>query len=245
MEIIRVKDYEEMSKTASSYILEKLKQLDAPVIGLATGSTPEGLYRLLVDENKKGNVSFKNVTTFNLDEYTNIEPTDPNSYHYFMNKHLLDHIDIPKNQIHLPNGNAEDLEAECQEYENKISEAGKIDLQVLGIGVNGHIGFNEPGTPFTSRTHIVTLDESTREANSRFFNSIDEVPTQAITMGIGTIMESSEILMLISGEQKADTLNRLLNGEVSEEFPASVLHKHSKVTVIADEAACSKLENLE
>src|SRR5690606_24457226 len=179
MEIIRVKDYEEMSKTASSYILEKLKQLDAPVIGLATGSTPEGLYRLLVDENKKGNVSFKNVTTFNLDEYTNIEPTDPNSYHYFMNKHLLYHIDIPNNQIHLPNGNAEDLEAECQEYEHKISEAGKIDLQVLGIGVNGHIGFNEPGTPFTSRTHIVTLDESTREANSRFFNSIDEVPTQA------------------------------------------------------------------
>lgn len=244
MEIIRVKDYEEMSKTASSYILEKLKQLDAPVIGLATGSTPEGLYRLLVEENKKGNVSFENVTTFNLDEYTNIEPSDPNSYHYFMNKHLLDHIDIPKNQIHLPNGNAENLEAECQEYEHKIFEAGKIDLQVLGIGVNGHIGFNEPGTPFTSRTHIVTLDESTREANSRFFNSIDEVPTQAITMGIGTIMESSEILMLISGEQKADTLNRLLNGEVSEEFPASVLHNHSKVTVIADEAACSKLENI-
>lgn len=245
MEIIRVKDYEEMSQTASSYIIKKLKQLETPVLGLATGSTPEGLYRNLVDENKKGNISFKNVTTFNLDEYTNIEPTDPNSYHYFMNKHLLDYIDIPKNQVHLPNGSAEDLEAECQGYEDKISEAGKIDLQVLGIGVNGHIGFNEPGTPFTSRTHIVTLDESTREANSRFFNSIDEVPTHAITMGIETIMESKEILMLISGEQKAETLNRLLNGEVSEEFPASILHKHSKVTVIADAAACSLIENHE
>ena len=241
MEIIKVRDYEELSQKASSYILSKVKQIESPVLGLATGSTPEGLYSQLVDEYKKGNISYKNVTTFNLDEYTNIDPTDPNSYHFFMNKHLLGHIDIPKTQINLPNGSAQDLEAECLEYDEKITRAGKIDLQILGIGVNGHIGFNEPGTPFTSRTHIVTLDESTREANSRFFSSIDEVPTHAITMGIGTIMESKEILLLVSGEQKADTLNRLLNGEVSEDFPASILHNHSKVTVIADAAACSKL----
>lgn len=241
MEIIRVKDYEEMSLKAASYILSKLKQIDTPVLGLATGSTPIGLYSQLVDEYKKGNVSFENVTTFNLDEYTKIEPTDPNSYHFFMNTNLFDHIDLPKEQIHLPNGSAEDLEAECQEYEEKITRAGKMDLQVLGIGINGHIGFNEPGTHFTSRTHIVTLDESTREANSRFFSTIDEVPTHAITMGIETIMESKEIVLLISGEQKAETLNRLLNGEVSEEFPASILHKHNNVIVIADAAACSKL----
>ena len=241
MEIIRVKDYEEMSLKAASYILSKLKQIDTPVLGLATGSTPIGLYSQLVDEYKKGNVSFENVTTFNLDEYTKIEPTDPNSYHFFMNTNLFDHIDLPKEQIHLPNGSAEDLEAECQEYEEKITRAGKMDLQVLGIGINGHIGFNEPGTHFTSRTHIVTLDESTREANSRFFSTIDEVPTHAITMGIETIMESKEIVLLISGEQKAETLNRLLNGEVNEEFPASILHKHNNVIVIADAAACSKL----
>ncbi|CAM5208160.1 Glucosamine-6-phosphate deaminase OS=Ureibacillus acetophenoni OX=614649 GN=nagB PE=3 SV=1 [Ureibacillus acetophenoni] len=243
MEIVRVKDYEEMSKTASNYILKKVVEKESPVLGLATGSTPEGLYRHLVDEYKKGNVSFKHVQTFNLDEYTKLDPTDINSYHYFMNKHLFEHIDIPKDQIHLPNGNASDLEDECHNYENKISEAGKIDLQLLGIGINGHIGFNEPGTPFTSRTHIVTLDESTRKANSRFFPSIDDVPTHAITMGIESIMESKEILLLVSGEMKADTLNRLMNGEVSEDFPASILHKHPKVTIIADEAACSKLED--
>ncbi len=204
MQIIKVKDYEEMSQTACSYILSKMKQIDHPVLGLATGSTPEGLYSHLVDEYKKGNVSFQNVTTFNLDEYKNIEQTDPNSYHYFMNKHLFEHIDLPKEQIHVPNGNAQDLEAVCQDYEENIIKAGKIDIQILGIGVNGHIGFNEPGTPFTSRTHIVTLDESTREVNSRFFQSIDDVPTHAITMGIETIMESQEIVLLVSGEQKAD-----------------------------------------
>ncbi|MFJ8235768.1 glucosamine-6-phosphate deaminase [Ureibacillus sp. NPDC094379] len=242
MEIIRAKDYEEMSKIACSHISEKLKKIEQPVLGLATGSTPEGLYRQLIEAFNNGSLSFKHVKTFNLDEYINLDQTNPNSYYYYMNKHLFEWIDIPKEQIFLPNGRAKDLEAECLDYENKIKLAGKIDLQILGIGLNGHIGFNEPGTAFTSRTHVVTLDESTREANARFFASIDDVPTHAMTMGIETIMESEEILLLVSGEQKAAALDRLLNGEISEEFPASILHKHKKVTVIADAAASQLID---
>ncbi|MBM7607444.1 glucosamine-6-phosphate deaminase [Lysinibacillus composti] len=236
MEIIQVKDYEEMSKTACFYLLKKVGNIEQPVLGLATGSTPEGLYRQLIEAYKNGSLSFKNVKTFNLDEYIHLDQTNPNSYYYYMKKHLFDWIDIPKEQIHLPNGKAQDLEAECLDYENKIKQVGKIDIQILGIGLNGHIGFNEPGTAFTSRTHVIALDESTREANAKFFPSIDDVPTHAITMGIETIMESEEILLLASGEQKAAALNRLLNGEISEEFPASILHRHKKVTVIADAA---------
>lgn len=237
MEILRVKDYEDLSKTACSYISEKLKKVEHPVLGLATGSTPEGLYRQLIEAYNNGVLSFKHVKTFNLDEYINLDQTNPNSYYYYMNKHLFDWIDIPKEHIHLPNGKAKDLEAECLDYENKIKQAGNIGIQILGIGLNGHIGFNEPGTAFTSRTHVVTLDKSTREANARFFRSIDDVPTHAMTMGIETIMESEEILLLVSGEQKAAALDRLLNGEISEEFPASILHRHKQVTVIADAAA--------
>ncbi|MGE7664719.1 glucosamine-6-phosphate deaminase [Ureibacillus composti] len=242
MKIIRVKDYEEISKTACSYLLKKVEKIKQPVLGLATGSTPEGLYRQLIEAYKNGSLSFKNVKTFNLDEYINLDQTNPNSYYYYMKKYLFDWIDIPKEQIHLPNGKAQDLETECLDYENKIKQAGKIDIQILGIGLNGHIGFNEPGTAFTSRTHVITLDESTREANAKFFPSIDDVPTHAITMGIETIMESDEILLLVSGEQKATALNRLLNGEISEEFPASILHRHKKVTVIADAAACQLID---
>lgn len=242
MEFIRVKDYEEMSQSACSYILNKVKQIEHPVLGLATGSTPEGLYRHLIEAYNNGILTFQNFRTFNLDEYINLVPTNPNSYHYFMNNKLFEYIDIPKEHIHLPNGCALDMEIECQDYEKKILQAGKIDLQVLGIGLNGHIGFNEPGTSFTSRTHVVTLDESTREANSRFFPSIDDVPTHAVSMGIGTIMESKEILLLVSGEQKATALNRLLNGEISGEFPASILHNHKQVTIIADATACKLID---
>lgn len=240
MRIVEVNDYEEMSQIACNYIIEKLISLEKPVLGLATGSTPEGLYRHLVDAYKKGNVSFQHVNTFNLDEYINLDQMDPNSYRYYMNKKLFDHIDIPKENIHLPNGKAPNIDAECLNYENQILQAGKISIQVLGIGLNGHIGFNEPGTSFTSRTHVVTLDELTRRANSRFFPSIDDVPTHAITMGIETIMESQEILLLVSGEKKADALSRLINGEVSEDFPASILQRHKQVTIIADAAACGK-----
>jgi len=241
MNIIRVKDYDEMSQVASSYIIKLLNRVASPVLGLATGETVEGLYSILVDVSKKGIVSFKNVKTFNLDEYVNVDHNHPTSYHYYMNKKLFDHVDISNGNVNLPNSNTENLEAECQEYEAKILQAGKIDVQVLGIGINGHIGFNEPGTPFTSRTHVVKLEESTRRANSRFFPSIDDVPTHAITMGIETILESREILLLVSGKQKADTLQRLLHGEISEDFPASILHKHNNVTVIADTDASLNL----
>lgn len=240
MRLVEVNNYEEMSQIACNYIIERLNSFEKPVLGLATGSTPEGLYRHFVDAYNKGDVSFRHVNTFNLDEYINLGKMDPNSYRYYMNKRLFDHIDIPKENIHLPNGNVPNSDAECLNYENKILQAGKISIQVLGIGLNGHIGFNEPGTPFTTRTHVVTLDESTRKANSRFFPSIDDVPTHAITMGIETIMESQEILLLVSGEKKADALNRLINGEVSEDFPASILQRHKQVTIIADAAACGK-----
>lgn len=241
MNLIKVKNYQEMSNEACRKVLKKMKEVERPVLGLATGSTPIGLYERLIEEYRNNRVSFKNVVTFNLDEYVGLTKDNPASYYFFMMEKLFDHIDIPPENIHIPNGVADDLHQECVRYEEMIREAGQIDLQILGIGLNGHIGFNEPGTKFTSRTHVVKLTESTRKANSRFFNSIDEVPTEAITMGIETIMESKEIILLVSGENKAETVARLLNGEVSEDFPASILHKHKNVTVIADEAALKKV----
>ncbi|MBP1971181.1 glucosamine-6-phosphate deaminase [Virgibacillus natechei] len=239
MEIISVNSYEEMSEKTCSMVLNKIKHLQNPVLGLATGSTPEGLYHRIIDE--ADDVSFRHVSTFNLDEYVGLNKEDPNSYQYYMNDKLFKHIDIPDENAHLPNGVAVDLEKECHDYERFIREAGHVDIQILGLGLNGHIGFNEPGTSFSSRTHVVDLDESTRNANARFFGSIDEVPTKAITMGIETIMESKEILLLVSGEAKAEALARLVNGEVTESFPASILQQHEHVTIIADEAALSKL----
>ncbi|WP_449621260.1 glucosamine-6-phosphate deaminase [Robertmurraya sp. Marseille-Q9965] len=241
MKLITVKNYDEMSQKASSYILDLIQSKEKPVLGLATGSTPEGLYQYLIKAYKEGKASFNHVTTFNLDEYVGIERTDANSYYSFMQENFFKHVDISPNQTFLPNGKAEDLQAECEKYEKLISSASQIDIQVLGLGLNGHIGFNEPGTSFSIRTHVVDLEESTREANSRFFESIDEVPTQAITMGIGTIMESKMILLLVSGEQKAEALVRLFTSEVSEEFPASILQNHPNVVIIADEAASKHL----
>jgi glucosamine-6-phosphate deaminase len=242
MKIIKVKDYQEMSERAGDLLMEKVNTESKPVLGLATGSTPEGMYAYLSKKYKEGKVSFSDVHTFNLDEYVGLEANDPNSYMYYMKKHLFHHIDLPEQNAHLPDGEKENLEEECKAYEKEIERAGKIDLQMLGIGLNGHIGFNEPGTSFKSRTHIVALDESTRQANARFFDSIEEVPTQALTMGIETIMESKEILLLISGEGKADTLAKLLEGKVTEDFPASILHDHPNVTIIADEAAHSRVK---
>ncbi|WP_010532108.1 glucosamine-6-phosphate deaminase [Lentibacillus jeotgali] len=241
MDIIRVKDYVEMSERACEIMRNQIKQFDSSVLGLATGSTPEGLYHQLIGEYKKGNMSFANVTTFNLDEYVGLATDDPNSYRYYMNEKLFSHIDLPDEQTYLPNGVADDLEKECRDYEALIKGAGYIDLQVLGLGLNGHIGFNEPGTPVDSRTHVVDLDESTREANARFFNSPDDVPKKALTMGIGSIMESKRIVLLVSGEKKADAVKQLVRGEITEEFPASILQQHDNATLIADEEALSKL----
>ncbi|MGY4110509.1 glucosamine-6-phosphate deaminase [Aeribacillus sp. SP014] len=241
MEIIKVKDYEEMSEKAANIVIEHMKSLKRPVIGFATGSTPIGLYNCLVKKYQQKEVSFKHATTFNLDEYVGLPKENKNSYHYYMHENLFQHIDIQPENVHIPNGMAEDLEQECMTYDRLISK-NKIDIQILGLGLNGHIGFNEPGTSFKSRTHIVKLDQSTRKANARFFQSIDEVPTKAITMGIETIMESKKILLLVSGKKKADALARLLgNSDISEEFPASILRQHNDVTVIADKEALKKI----
>lgn len=237
MEFIKVKDYQEMSMKAAEIVAERMKTKSKSIIGLATGSTPEGLYKLLIDKNKQGEIDFSNTVTFNLDEYVGLPEDDPNSYHSFMDEHLFQHINIKKENTHVPSGMEDDLQKECDDYEAAIQAAGRIDIQLLGIGKNGHIGFNEPGTAFDSRTHIIELDDTTIQANARFFDSIDEVPTKAITMGIGTILDSKEILLIISGESKREAATKLIQGGISEDFPASALHKHPNATVIIDEAA--------
>jgi glucosamine-6-phosphate deaminase len=237
MKLIRTKNYAEMSLEAGKIIVEKIRSNPSLTLGLATGSSPKGVYDYLIQDHEANGTTYREVKSVNLDEYIGLPAKNPNSYHYFMNQALFNHLDISENNTHIPNGAARELDHECLRYEQLIKELGGIDLQLLGIGQNGHIGFNEPGTPFTSRTHIVTLAENTREANSRFFNSIDEVPTHAITMGIASILESKEILLLVSGERKAEALYKFVNGEISEEFPASALKYHENVTVIADNDA--------
>lgn len=226
-----------MSKKAAEIIIEKVRQTSDVVLGLATGGTPIGMYHQLVSDHLEAGTSYLNVTTFNLDEYIGLSGEHHNSYRAFMNNHLFAQIDIHDRNIHIPNGVSKDIQKECIEYEELIQKHGGIDLQILGIGQNGHIGFNEPGTSFESMTHVVELDPSTRKANARFFKNSEEVPTEAITMGIATIMRSKEILLLISGEHKRTAFKRLINGEMEEQFPASVLKKHAHVTIIADEAA--------
>lgn len=241
LKLISTSNYEELSRKAAEEIITVIKGNPSLNLGLATGSTPTGLYQELIRDHRINMTSYKDINTFNLDEYIGISKKDRNSYHYFMCEHLFEHIDIPLDQTHIPDGTAKDLEEECVRYEQFISEHGGIDLQILGIGQNGHIGFNEPGTPFDSRTHIIELAESTRQANSRFFNSLEDVPKQAITMGIASIMDSKEIFLLVSGSSKAEALARLMNGEVSEQFPASVLLIHRNVTIFADEEATALL----
>jgi glucosamine-6-phosphate deaminase len=237
MKLIRTEDYAEMSLAAGKIIVDKVRSNPNLTLGLATGSTPKGVYDYLIQEHKENGTTYAKAKSVNLDEYIGLPGQDPNSYHYFMNQNLFSHLDINENHTHIPNGAAKLLEQECLRYEQLIKELGGVDLQLLGIGQNGHIGFNEPGTAFNSRTHIVTLAQNTREANSRFFNSLEKVPTHAITMGIASILDSKEILLLVSGERKAEALNRLVNGEISEEFPASALKYHKNVTVIADKDA--------
>ncbi|MCM3194206.1 glucosamine-6-phosphate deaminase [Priestia megaterium] len=241
MNIIQVKNYSEMSAKAADMLISKLHEKPNMNLGLATGGTPKGLYDHLIQDHKEHGTSYKHVTSFNLDEYVGMKPQDPNSYHYYMADALFNHIDIDVSNTHVPNGLADTPEEECRRYDEMIQNHRGIDLQILGIGQNGHIGFNEPGTSFNSPTHIVTLEESTRKANARYFNSLDEVPTQAITMGIESIMKSKEILLLISGEAKAEAMYQLLNGEITENFPASILKKHHCVTIIADQEALAKV----
>jgi glucosamine-6-phosphate deaminase len=237
MKIIEVKNYQEMSLAAAQYIINMLKNTPKLTLGLATGGTPQGVYQHLIEDHKKNGTSYEHVTSFNLDEYIGLSKDDPNSYYTYMYENLFKHINISLQQTNIPSGTNANLQSECEEYENKIQQNGGIDLQLLGIGSNGHIGFNEPGTSFQSKTHVVDLTQSTREANARYFTSIEEVPTQAITMGIHSIYNSKEILLLASGKAKQDAMIKLLNGDVTESFPASILKQHPNATIIADEEA--------
>ena len=229
---IEAASYEEMSKMAADIFKEKLKRNPAAVLGLATGGTAEGFYKELVAAYKTGEISFEQAQSFNLDEYVSIKPENKSSYHYYMDQLLFNHVDMKRENIHLPKGDATDLQKAVSDYEALIKAVGGIDIQLLGIGVNGHIGFNEPGTPFTLETNVIELAPSTREANKIYFSSIDEVPTHAITMGIQTIMKAKKVVLLLSGESKQEALDRLRSGEITEDFPASALHYHPDVTVI-------------
>ncbi|HLR60041.1 MAG TPA: glucosamine-6-phosphate deaminase [Pseudogracilibacillus sp.] len=242
MKIIKTNNYDELSKKGAELLIEEIKKVERPVIGLATGSTPEGLYNEIIKFHKKTKYSFKNVYSFNLDEYIGLAEDNENSYHYYMNEKLFNHIDIPLAQAYVPDGMAEDLKSECTRYEEAIKALGGIDIQLLGLGVNGHIGFNEPGTSFDSRTQIITLEKSTRNANAHFFSSGGEVPEKAISMGVQSIMDTKKIVLLVSGKNKAAALKRFLTEDVTEDFPATILHKHHDVTVIADKEALSELE---
>lgn len=241
VKVLVVRNYEELSREAANNIAEAVKAEPDVVLGLATGGTPLGCYRELIRMHREEGLSFSRVTTFNLDEYVGLPPEHPQSYHYYMFHNLFNHIDVKKENIHIPNGMADDLDEECRRYEEAIKEAGGIDLQLLGIGRNGHIGFNEPGSPFNSRTRVVRLTEQTRRDNARFFNSIEEVPTHAITMGIGTIMEARRIILIASGEAKAEAIAKAVKGPRTVEVPASALQEHPDCLFIVDREAASLL----
>ncbi len=232
MNIIVCKNYAEMSLHAAKIIAEQLKNKPDSVLGLATGSTPEGMYADLVEMYNKGEISFKNVTSVNLDEYYPIAPTNDQSYRYFMNHHLFDHVDIDKANTNVPDGMAADPAAEGQRYEELINELGGIDLQVLGIGRNGHIGFNEPDSKLCLDTHVTDLTESTIAANARFFASANDVPRQALTMGIGSIFKAKQILLMVSGVEKKAAVSALLERYVDTNFPATMLNLHPNVTLV-------------
>ena len=241
MRIYRAKDYRDMSRKAAKILsAQDIMKPDA-VLGLATGSTPEGTYAQLIEWYNKGDIDFSQVTTVNLDEYKGLLPDDEQSYHYFMHKHFFDHINIDPARIHLPDGTEEDSEKACSDYNRVIRSVGGVDMQLLGIGGNGHIGFNEPNQAFEKETHCVALKEETIRANSRFFDSIDKVPRFAYTMGIKSIMQAKTILLIASGEAKADAIYNTVCGPVTPAVPASILQLHNNVIIVADEAALSKV----
>ena len=231
---------ERVAQLAAEQYVALLKEKPNAVLGLATGSTPLGLYAELARLHKEGKLSFKDATSFNLDEYVGLAPTHDQSYKYFMMHNLFQYMDIPEERIHVPSGL--DVSAETLAgYDAAIAEAGGIDLQLLGIGNNGHIGFNEPGTPFETLTHVVELTQNTREVNARFFSSIEEVPTHAATMGIRTVMNARGIILIALGAAKAEIIEKTVNGPVTPEVPASVLQLHPNVTIYCDTEAAARL----
>lgn len=244
MKIYCGEDYKEMSRKAANIISAQIILKPDCVLGLATGSTPIGTYEQLIDWYKKGDLDFTNVTSVNLDEYKGLSGDNDQSYRYFMNTNFFDHINIDKSKTFVPNGLEEDFQKACADYNDVINSVGGIDLQLLGLGHNGHIGFNEPGEAFEKETHCIDLAESTIEANKRFFEKEEDVPRQAYTMGIKSIMQAKKILVIVSGEGKADIVARAFTGTVTPEVPASVLQLHNDVTLVGDKAALSKLLNI-
>lgn len=237
MNFIIADTYEDMSRKAADVISGLVAKDPACTLGLATGTTPIGLYSCLIDDYKNGAISFANVTSFNLDEYRGLDPKHDQSYRYFMQHYLFDHVDIRPESTHVPEGSNPDAGKACQEYEDAIRANGGVDLQLLGLGHNGHIGFNEPCDEFPVETHVVELTESTIQANSRLFDSIDEVPREAYTMGIGTIMKAKSVLVVANGAGKAQIVHDAFFGPVTPQVPASVLQLHPNVTVIVDAEA--------
>ncbi|MHC4425165.1 MAG: glucosamine-6-phosphate deaminase [Planctomycetota bacterium] len=248
MRVIIEPDYELAAKWAANYVARSINEFGPSktkpfVLGLPTGSSPLGVYKELVELNKKGAVSFKNVVTFNMDEYVNLPEDHPESYHSFMWNHLFSHVDIQKDNVNILNGNATDLEAECVSYEEKIKEAGGIKLFVGGIGPDGHIAFNEPGSSLSSRTRVKTLTYDTIVANSRFFdNDINKVPKTALTVGVGTVMDADEVLIIVNGHNKACALQHAVEGSVNHMWTISALQMHERGIIVCDEEATIELK---
>jgi len=234
MKFITVNSYEELSRKAAAIIAAQIVSKPNCVLGLATGSSPVGTYKQLIKWYEKGDLDFSEVSSINLDEYTGLDGENDQSYRYFMNDNLFNHVNIDKSKTFVPNGKASDIQKECAEYDARIGKMG-IDIQLLGIGLDGHIGFNEPDTCFTKETHQVTLDESTIVANARFFESIDDVPKTAVTMGMGGIMSAKKVLLIANGQNKKEIVNKAFFGPITPEVPASILQLHPDVTVIYSE----------
>lgn len=241
IKVIVLRDYQSLSEHAAGLVGKRIRRKPAAVLGLATGSTPLGLYRELVKMARWGEIDLGKIITFNLDEYYPITRENPQSYHYYMRQHLWEPAAIPPERAHIPDGNPDDVAAACRDYELKIYRAGGIDLQILGIGVNGHIGFNEPGEELAATTHLVRLSGDTISANSRFFEKAADVPRMAITMGMGTIMKAREILLLAAGPSKAAAIRETIKGGLATRVPASLLQAHPRVTVMVDREAARYL----
>jgi len=242
MRVIIKENYDEMSKRAAQIVAEQIRLKPDCVLGLATGSTPLGLYKELIRLHREEGLDFSKVITFNLDEYIGLPPEHPQSYHYFMYQNFFNHLNIDPRFIYIPHGMTQDVERFCNWYEKEIERFGGIDLQILGIGANGHIGFNEPGSSLGSRTRIKTLTKKTIEDNARFFEKMEDVPKYAITMGIGTIMDAKKQLLLASGKNKAKAISQAIEGPISQVVPASILQLHRWVTVVLDKDAASMLK---
>jgi len=236
LNIISFNSKEELDRHAAEVFAKLLAHKPQATLGLATGSTPTGIYEKMIEMHQQGLLSFKEATTFNLDEYVGLPPEHDQSYAYYMNKHLFNHVDARRDHVYLPNGMAPDLDAECARYDQLLAEK-PIDIQLLGLGHNGHIGFNEPDHSLQSGTHIVELQEETREANARFFASVQDVPAKAVTMGIGSILKADTVLLVVKGADKAEIVKEALTGPITTECPASLLQTHAKVIVLLDHEA--------